>query len=83
MMLLDEAPVNFTTPSSASCAIRDALPPSLDLNFPEGEGFVPLPPHVSLSEMIARSRQLRAWFPQGIRTEQERWLAKSTEPFQL
>ena len=75
--------VNYTTPSSASSVIRDAVPPSLDLNLPEGEGFAPLPPRVSLAEMVARSRQLRAWFPRGIRTAQERWQAKSNDPFSL
>ena len=74
-------PVKFTTPSSASSVIRDAALPSLDLNLPEGDGFDPLPPLVSLATMTARSRQLRQWFPRGLRTEEERWQAKSAEPF--
>lgn len=76
-------PVKSTTPSSESCVIRDVPLPSLDLHLPEGEGFDPLPPLVSLDTMTARSRQLRQWFPRGIRTEAERWQAKSTEPFVL
>jgi len=67
--------------SSGSCEIRDA--PSLDLHLPDGEGFSPLPPHVSLGQMIRRSHQLREWFPGGLRSPQERWLAKTTHEFQL
>lgn len=74
---------NYTTPSSASSVIRDARPPSLELNLPDGEGFAPLPPVVTLTAMVERSRQLRSWFHAGIRTAQERWEAKSTDQFQL
>lgn len=71
------------TPSSESSGIREALRPSLELNLPVDEGFAPLPPLVSLPEMIQRSRQLRHWFPEGIATPEERWRAKSELPFVL
>ena len=74
----------YTKPSYASCEINDALnPPDLDLHLPEGEGFAPLPPRVSLAQMIQRSRQLREWFPDGLRSAEERWLAKTTDAFYL
>ena len=76
-------PAKFTTPSSASSVIRDAALPSLDLNLPDGEGFDPLPPRVTLAEMAARSQQLRRWFPQGVRTPEERWQARAVEAFKL
>ncbi len=82
-LFLKIAAEKCTTPSFASCEIRDAARPSLDLNLPDGGGFAPLPPVVSLSDMIRRNRQLRAWFPGGIRTDAERWRAKSTEEFCL
>jgi len=55
----------------------------LELNLPEDPGFISRPPRVSLALMIKRSRQLRAWFPAGIRTPEERWQAKTTEEFKL
>jgi hypothetical protein len=70
--------------SSGSCEIHDApSAPNLDLHLPDGEGFKPLPPRVSLGQMIRRSHQLREWFPGGLRSPQERWLAKTTHEFQL
>jgi len=51
--------------------------------LPEDPGFAALPPRVTLVEMIARSRQLRAWFPMGLRTPEERWQAKTTQEFRL
>ena len=73
----------YTTPSAASCEIRDAVRPSLDFELPDGKGFTSLPQTVPLALVIRRSRQLRSWFPAGIRTARERWEAKSTDPFQL
>lgn len=71
----------YTTPSSASCEIHEAT--VTQLRLPEDPDFAPLPPRVSLAKMIARSRQLRAWFPSGIRTPEERWQAKTTQEFRL
>jgi hypothetical protein len=48
-----------------------------------GEGFDSLPPRVSLAEMIERSRQLRCWFPSGLRRAEERWQAKTDVAFHL
>jgi hypothetical protein len=38
---------------------------------------------VTLAQMIERSRQLRRWFPRGLRTPAERWQAKTSEEFHL
>lgn len=77
------APEKYTTPSSASCEIHDATSLSLELNLPDGEGFRSLPPRVSLAQMIQRSRQLRRWFPSGLRSADERWQAKTATEFHL
>jgi hypothetical protein len=58
-------------------------PPSLELNLPDGEAFRPLPPQVSLGCLIQRIRQLRQWFPAGLRTAKERWQAKTNVEFHL
>ncbi|HEX5220425.1 MAG TPA: hypothetical protein VFZ59_12715 [Verrucomicrobiae bacterium] len=55
----------------------------LELQLPEDPGFVSRPPLVSLAQVIKRSRQLRAWFPAGIRTPEERWRAKAPEEFKF
>lgn len=73
----------YTKPSAASCELRDTVRPGLDFELPDGEGFASLPPLVPLALVIQRSRQLRSWFPKGIRTAQERWEAKSTDQFHL
>jgi hypothetical protein len=77
------ATAKSTTPSSDSCAIRDAAVAQGPLDFPEQEAFRSLPPPVSLAQMIERSRQLRRWFPNGLRTAAERWQAKTTVVFRL
>jgi len=33
--------------------------------------------------MMKGIRQMRAWFPSGIRTPEERWQAKTTQEFKL
>jgi hypothetical protein len=68
-----------TKPFSESCEVRD-LP---DLNLPNDPLFAPLPPQVSIEQMIERSRQLREWFPAGIPTPEERWRAKTNVVFQF
>ncbi len=73
----------YTTLSSASCEIHDAASPSLDLTLPDAESFRPVPPRVSLSQMIQCSRQLRRWFPSGLRSAEERWQAKTAAEFFL
>jgi hypothetical protein len=73
----------YMKPSSASCEIRDAVRPSLELNLPDGGGFRPMPPRVSLARMIERNRQLREWFPSALRSAEERWQAKTSEEFRL
>lgn len=74
---------NYMKRSSAFSGIRDAGRPSLDFDLPDSEGFTSLPTWVSLERMIQGSRQMRAWFPAGIRTPEERWQAKTTQQFKL
>ena len=76
-------PVNYTTPPSASCEIHNASSLSLELNLPDGEAFRSLPPRVSLAELMQRNRELRQWFPSGLRRAEERWAAKSDVEFRL
>jgi hypothetical protein len=73
----------FTKPSPESSAIRDAARPSLDFDLPDPEGFASLPTWVSLERMMSGIRQMRAWFPAGIPTAEERWRAKSSQEFNL
>ena len=72
-----------TKPSSASCELRDAALPSLDLDLPDAPDFVSLPPLVSLEKMIRRNQELRQLFPRGIPTDEERWQAKRFEEFRF
>lgn len=74
---------SYTTRSSASCEIHDATSSSLSLNFPDGKGFVSVPPRVSMAEMMRRNQQLRRWFPYGLRRAEERWQAKTALEFHL
>lgn len=74
---------NCMKPSSESSGIRDADRPSLDFDLPDPKGFTSLPTWVSLERMMKGIRQLRAWFPAGIPTPEERWRAKTTEVFKL
>jgi hypothetical protein len=69
--------------SSALCAIHDGTSPDSDLTLPDAEGFRSLPPGVSLARMIQRSRQLRQWFRSGLRSANERWLARAAVEFDL
>ena len=69
--------------SSESSGIRDAGRPSLEFDLPNPEGFTSLPTWVSLERMMKGIRQMRAWFPAGIPTPEERWQAKSTQEFKL
>ena len=73
----------YTKLSSASCEIHDGTSSGLDLTLPDAEGFRSLPPRVSLARMIQRSRQLRRWFPSGLRSAEERWQAKTAVEFHL
>ena len=82
-LFLKHGTQNSTKPSSDSCAIRDTVRPSIDFDLPDTEGFKSLPPEVSLERMLKGIRQMRAWFPAGIRTAEERWKAKTTEEFVL
>ncbi len=75
--------VKYTTPSSESSVIRDASRPSLDFDLPAPEGFTSLPTPVSLERMQSGIRQMRAWFPAGIPSAEERWRAKTTVEFHL
>lgn len=72
-----------TKPSSVSSAIRDAARPSLDFDLPDPDGFTSLPTWVSLDRMIKGIREMRAWFPGGIPTAEERWRTKSNQEFHL
>lgn len=71
------------TRSSASCEVHDATAPSLELELPDVAEFRPLPPCCSMVQMMQRSRQLRRWFPSGLRTCEERWQAKTAVEFHL
>ncbi len=71
------------THSFDSSATPERHEPSLDLVFPVGGFVATLPPLISIEEMIERSRQLRDWFPAGIRSDEERWKAKTDVPFVL
>ena len=73
----------YTIHSSDSCNIRDAVLQSLDLILPDAENFRSLPPRISLSQMIQQSRQLRQWFPFGLRSAEDRWQAKTAAEFLL
>ncbi|HOW67330.1 MAG TPA: hypothetical protein P5186_03655 [Candidatus Paceibacterota bacterium] len=61
----------------------EARVPSLDLNLPEDPGIRSFLPCVSLAVMIQRNRQLREWFPTGLRRPEERWAAKTLDEFHL
>ena len=74
---------NSTTPSSDSSATPDASLLSLDLELPVWDLPRSMPPLVTLPEMMRRIRQLREWFPEGIRTPEERWKAKTDVAFIL
>jgi hypothetical protein len=74
---------NYMKPSSESFVIRDSGRPSLDFELPDPEGFTSLPTRVSLERMLKGVRQMRAWFPAGIPSVEERWQAKSTDQFEL
>ncbi len=76
-------PENSTTYSCASGGLREAVPPSLELDLPEGDSFRSLPSPLPLVEMMRRSRQLRLWFPAGLPSEEERWRAKRPAEFHL
>ena len=74
----------FMTPSSEFSAIREvAAPYGAELQLPDDPGLRSEPSRVSLPAMLARNRQLRAWFPRGIRTAEERWQAKTDKEFCL
>lgn len=74
---------NYMKPSSESFVIRDATRPSLDFELPDPKGFTSLPTQVSLERMLKGIRQMRTWFPAGIRSAEERWQAKSTDQFKI
>ncbi len=42
-----------------------------------------LPPLLSLEQMLRRNRQLRKWFPDGIRPAEERWADKTLDEFSI
>lgn len=73
----------FMKHSSASCDHREAVLPSLELNFPLSEGFRALPPLIPLAQLASRNRRLRRLFAAGLRSDEERWRAKSDLEFQL
>lgn len=77
------AAVNSMTHSSDSSGTPERHEPNLDLVFPVGGFVATLPPLISIEEMIERSRQLREWFPDGVRSAEERWKAKTDVPFVL
>jgi hypothetical protein len=76
-------PGNSTTPSSASCELREVGAPSLELNLPDGDAFRSLPPRLSWAEWMERNQQLRRWFPAGLPSEEERWERKRPAKFRL
>jgi hypothetical protein len=82
-LFLKFAPENSMKHLSDFCVIRDTSQPSLDLDLPVGEKLRCLPPWVTIERMIHLTRQLRQWFPQGLRSPEERWSAKTVEEFHL
>ncbi len=82
-LFLKYATANSMKPSSESSVSRDAGRPSLEFELPNPEGFTSLPTWVSLERMLKGIRQMRAWFPAGIPTPEERWQAKTTQEFKL
>ena len=54
-----------------------------DLHLPKEPRCSSLPPLLSLSDMNRRNQQLRAWFPAGLPTPEERWEAKTADEFKL
>lgn len=74
---------NFTTPSSASYEIRDAPLAGAGLDLPEGIAPRSLPPCIALMDFVRRNRELRQWFPRGVKSAQERWAAKIDVEFSL
>jgi hypothetical protein len=55
----------------------------MDLDLPDAESFRPMPPRIPLMQMIQRNRQLRRWFPSGLKSAAERWQAKTVAEFRL
>jgi hypothetical protein len=70
-------------PSSESSAQAEGPPPRWDFELPMEAAPASLPPLVSLETMMRRNRQLREWFPAGIRSPEERWQAKTDVEFRL
>ncbi len=75
--------VNSTTSSSVSSGSRNDSGLEGTLELPDGELCRSLPPLVSTEEMFQRIRQLRAWFPAGLRISGGRWKAKTAVKFRL
>ena len=65
------------TPKSEDVGSQPELEATTDPPWPN------LPAVVSLEAMMRRNRQLRAWFPEGIRSPAERWRDKTTDVFEL
>lgn len=72
-----------TRPSFASGETPDSVSADDGLPLPDSDGFRSLPPQLSLVEMMRRTRQLREWFPAGLRSPEERWKAKTNVEFRL
>jgi hypothetical protein len=72
-----------TTPSSDSCGTHDKALPTLDLNLPDEDRFRSWPSRISMAEFVRRNQVLRQWFPNGLKTPEERWRAKTDVEFHL
>jgi hypothetical protein len=70
-------------PSDGSSVTPEASVPSEDLDLPVDPDFRPPPPTVALRVLMARSADLRRWFPNGIPTETERLASKCDVVFRL
>ncbi len=57
--------------------------PVVGLDLPVSPGLEQRPSDIPLSEMIRKCRELRAWFPDSIPTQEERWAAKREVEFRL
>ncbi len=60
-----------------------AKPLGPDLALPDADSFHSLPPEIPLDQLVRRSHELRRWFPDGVRTAEERWQAKTLDEFRL
>jgi len=73
-------------PSPESSGIPDrgtAQSEEATIELPEGSEFRPLPPLVSVEEVVRLSEQMRRMFPESVPTFEQRWAAHVREEFEF